>query len=72
MLLTVTSSFIVLSALALSEVSNWRVLAHDHSACVISAIKAIECSLCLFLSHELDINISDHVVTDVVGHNYLF
>lgn len=69
-ILTVALAFIVLSALAFSEVSNWGVLAHNHSSSVISSVESIEGTLCLFLSDELDVDISDHVVSDVVHHDH--
>jgi hypothetical protein len=71
-MLTIAGALIVLTAFSLSEVSDWRVLCNYHLASIESSIETIMCPLCLILSDELSIDISDHMITDVVSDNDLF
>jgi hypothetical protein len=69
---TIASPFIVLSALGLSEVRDRRILTEDDFSRIIPTIESFVSALCLILGNELGIDITDHMITDVVGYHDLF
>lgn len=69
---TITLAIIVLAAFSFSKICYWRILAHDSPARVIAAIEPLHSCLCLFLCHELSVNITDHVISNIVRDCHLF
>lgn len=65
------SSFVVLPTFGLPKVSDWRELGVDHLASVVAAVHALHGFVSLLFILKLDINVTYHVVADVVGHNHL-
>jgi len=64
-------SLFILSALCFSEVGDGRIFCHDHPAAVVAPIHTLHCCFSLLLVLILNVNVSDHVVADVVGHHQL-
>ena len=68
---SVALTFTVLTALSFSEVSNRRKLCTDYAFRIVPSVKALHGSPCLLLVLEFDINISNHVIADVISDNDL-
>ena len=64
-------SICVLAALGFSEVSDRAVLDVDRVPVVVLASHRPQYALSLFLCGELDVEIADHVLSDVVSHDHV-
>lgn len=61
----------VLTALGFPEVGDWTVLDLDRIAIVVLPGHGPEYSFCLFLGGELDVEVADHVLSDVVCNDHV-
>ena len=68
---TLACALFILTALGFSKVSHRRVLGHDHTATVVASVHAFHSCLSLLLISKFDIDVANHVVSNVVSHNHL-
>jgi len=61
---------LILAALGLAEVRDWRVLGHNHAIAVVAPVHAFHRGLCLGLVLVLQVNVADHVVANVVRDHH--
>ena len=69
---SLTRALLILATLSFSKVSDGRVLGHDHASTVVASIHALHSGLSLGFVSELDIDVANHVITDVVSDDHLF
>lgn len=69
---TVALSFIVLTATSLTEISDRGEFNIKLSSCIVSAKQSLKGFCSIFLILELDIYISDHVVSQILTNIALF
>ena len=67
----ITGAFIVLSTLGFSEICDWRELSHNDLASIISSEQSLHGCHCLILALILDIDIANHMLSDVVSNHHL-
>jgi len=68
---SVALAFTVLTALSFSKVGNWGKLCTDNALGIVPSVEALHGGSCLLLVLELDIDVSDHVIADVISDNDL-
>lgn len=64
---TVALVFFILPTGGFSEVSDWRVINNNGTACIISSTQALKGPLRLFFLSKLNIDIAHHVVSKVIA-----
>ena len=69
---TLAGTFLVLAALGFPKISDWRVLSHDHPVAVVAPVHTLHAGLCLGLVLVFEVDVADHMVTDVVRNDHLF
>ena len=68
---TVTRSLFVLSALSFFEIGNRGEFCYYDSPCVKALVESLHCSVALFLSLIFDVDIADHMVSNVIRNHDL-
>jgi hypothetical protein len=69
---SIACSFVVLTAFGFPEISHGRIFRDDDFACIVPAVESTHSGLCLIFSDILNVNIADHMFSNIVSDDNFF